>query len=73
MNGYIDVKETAQRWCISVRQVQKLCGTGRIDGAIRFADAWAIPENATKPTRTAVSKPGVKKSTKAKQEVSHSG
>ena len=65
MNGYIDVKEAARRWDISVRQVQKLCGTGRIEGVTRFADTWAIPENATKPTRTAVSKPGVKKSDKA--------
>ena len=63
MNGYISVREAAQRWDISIRQVQKLCGTGRIEGVIHFANAWAIPENAPKPTRTAVSKPGVKKKT----------
>ena len=73
MNGYIDVKEAAKRWDISIRQVQKLCGTGRIDGVIQFSSTWAIPENAPKPTRTAVSKPGVKKSAEATKEGGNNG
>ena len=52
MNGYISVKEAAQRWDISTRQVQKLCNMGRIEGVIRFSNTWAIPTTAKKPTRT---------------------
>ena len=54
MVGYIQAQEIAKRWAISMRQVQALCRHGRIEGAIKFGDTWAIPENAPKPTRTAV-------------------
>jgi hypothetical protein len=60
MNGYVTAEEIAKRWNVSVRQVQILCKRGRIKGAQRFANAWAIPENTTKPTRTGVLKPGRK-------------
>jgi len=66
MNGYMDVKQAAQLWDISARQVQKLCSEGRVEGAVLFATAWAIPNDAPKPTRTAKSKPGPKP--KAKTE-----
>jgi hypothetical protein len=36
MDGYISVREAAERWNISERQVQKLCYEGRIDGVSRF-------------------------------------
>ena len=58
MNGYIGVKETAERWGISARQVQKLCNEGRVKGAVQFVTVWAIPEDAEKPTRTGKLKPG---------------
>jgi hypothetical protein len=61
MKGYISVREAAARWDISERQVQKLCVTDRIRGAIRFVDRWAIPEDTQKPTRTAKLKQGLKK------------
>ena len=60
MNGYISVREAAERWDISKRQVQKLCLEGRIAGVARFSNAWVIPEDTTKPTRTAKTKPGPK-------------
>jgi hypothetical protein len=60
MNGYISVKEAAGHWDITVRQVQKLCAEGRIEGLVHFANAWAIPEDAPKPTRTGKLKPGRK-------------
>jgi hypothetical protein len=60
MNGYISVREAAERWDVTVRQVQKLCATGRIQRVIQFANAWAIPEDAPKPTRTGKLKPGRK-------------
>ena len=63
MNGYISVREAAERWDISERQVQKLCSEGRVDGVTRFSNTWAIPEVALKPTRTGKLKPGRKPKT----------
>jgi hypothetical protein len=60
MNGYLSVRDAATRWDITERQVQKLCVAGRIEGATRFANAWAIPDDIPKPTRTAKIKPGPK-------------
>lgn len=50
MNGYITVQEAAEKWGITVRQVQILCKDNRIDGATRMSRIWIIPENASKPT-----------------------
>ena len=47
---YITVREAAQRWKISVRLTQQYCIDGRIQGAVKFGGAWAIPADARKPT-----------------------
>lgn len=60
MKGYISVKEAAERWDITERQVQRLCSWGKVDGVTRFSNSWVIPEDAVKPTRTGKSKPGRK-------------
>ena len=60
MNGYITAEEMAAKWNVSLRQVQLLCKNGKIEGASKFGNTWAIPENAKKPTRTGVLKPGRK-------------
>jgi len=60
MNGYVKAEILAERWNVSVRQVQLLCQNGKIEGASKFGNAWAIPENAPKPTRTGKLKPGRK-------------
>ena len=60
MNGYVNVEAMAKRWSISVRQVQLLCKNGKIEGASKFGNAWAIPENTLKPTRSGKRKPGRK-------------
>jgi hypothetical protein len=73
MNGYISVKEAAKRWGITERQVQRMCGAGKIDGLTRFANAWAIPEDTVKPTRTGNLKPGPKPKNKNKQEAGCGG
>ena len=44
-------QETAEKWGITVRQVQILCKEERIAGAERMGKIWIIPEDATKPTR----------------------
>ena len=47
MNG-MTTKEAAEKWGVTPRQVQLLCATGRIPGAVRFGKAWVIPEDAQK-------------------------
>ncbi len=46
---YITIKEAADKWGLSVRRVQTMCSEAMIEGAIRFSDVWAIPENAKRP------------------------
>ena len=41
--------QTAERWGISTRRIQILCGEGRVPGAIRIGSVWGIPEDAEKP------------------------
>lgn len=43
------VKETAERFNISERRVQKLCEAGRIEGAQMISNVWLIPISAEKP------------------------
>ncbi|HEX3028197.1 MAG TPA: DNA-binding protein [Clostridia bacterium] len=49
MLNYITVKQAADKWRISERRVQKLCEENRIDGAVRFGHALAIPKSIDKP------------------------
>lgn len=48
---YLSAKEAADKWNITIRQVQKLCAAGRIDGAMRLGSGkvWIIPKEANKP------------------------
>ncbi len=46
---FITAKEAAKKWGITPRRVQILCSEGRIEGAWRLGNAWAIPLNAPKP------------------------
>ena len=48
--NYLSVSQTAEKWGISTRRIQILCGEGRIPGAMRIGAFWAIPEDAAKPT-----------------------
>ena len=61
--NYMAVQEAADKWDVTVRQVQKICVDGRISGVTRFGRAWAIPSDAQKPTLTRKVKPGPKKKT----------
>lgn len=49
IEGYMTIKETANRWGVSTRRVQELCSKGRIDGAEKLGREWAVPSNADKP------------------------
>lgn len=48
--SYLSVSQTAEKWGISTRRIQILCGEGRIPGAMQIGAFWAIPDDAAKPT-----------------------
>lgn len=45
----MSVKEAAIAWSMTPRRVTELCVDGRIPGAERFGNVWAIPKDAIKP------------------------
>ena len=49
MIEYITVSEAAEKWNITVRQVQSYCYNGKINGVIKFGKMWAIPKDSSKP------------------------
>ena len=51
MNGMVTVAEIAKKWGISIRYVQQLCKQGRIEGAMKFGNTWAIPEDVERPEK----------------------
>lgn len=46
---YITIHQASEKWGIGVRRINTLCNDSRIDGAIKFGNAWAIPKDAEKP------------------------
>lgn len=63
LKGYLSVKETAEKWAVSVRWVNQYILEGRVPGCEKLGRSWAVPENAEKPERMA---PGVKAKSRAK-------
>ena len=49
MEGYLTIRELANKWNLSVRRVQKMCLDGDIPGVIKFGNVWAIPDSAERP------------------------
>lgn len=39
--NYLSVSQTAEKWGISTRRIQILCGEGRIPGVVRIGAFWA--------------------------------
>ena len=39
---YMNAKEAADKWGLSVRRVQVLCEQGRVDGVERLGNVWLI-------------------------------
>lgn len=50
MQGFMTTKEAAEKWGITVRQVQNHCKSGRIKGVQRVGTNYLIPIDAPKPT-----------------------
>lgn len=46
---YLSIKQTSEKWGITVRRIQVLCAEGRIPGAAKIGSYWAIPADAEKP------------------------
>lgn len=46
---YLSIKQTSEKWGISVRRIQTLCSSGRIQGAQKIGYSWIIPLDAEKP------------------------
>lgn len=49
VEGYVTVKEIAEKWGLKARTVQIMCANGKIEGAVKFGRDWAIPTDAEKP------------------------
>ncbi len=49
MEGYMTIKQAAEKWDVTPRRIQFLCSNGRIKGATKFGRDWAIPVDAKKP------------------------
>lgn len=45
----LTTKEIALKWGVSATRVTTLCKKGRVEGAVREANRWYIPEEAKKP------------------------
>lgn len=46
---YLSIRQTSEKWGVSIRRIQVLCSEGRIPGAVRIGYSWAIPHDAEKP------------------------
>ena len=46
---YLSIKQTAEKWGISGRRIQRLCAEGRISGATKIGSYWAVPVDAQRP------------------------
>lgn len=48
MMKYLSIKQTSEKWGITVRRIQVLCTEGRIPGATKLGLYGAIPVDAEK-------------------------
>ena len=55
---WITPLQASEKWDITERQVQAMCKSGKITGAIRLSKLWLIPKDAMRPIdgRTKVAK-----------------
>ena len=49
MIEYLSIKQTSEKWGITVRRIQVLCTEGRIPSATKVGSYWVIPVDAEKP------------------------
>lgn len=46
MTKYVSALEKANEWNVSIRKVQILCKSGKINGALKKSGVWLIPDDA---------------------------
>lgn len=46
---YLSIRQTAEKWGIFGRRIQRLSTEGRIPGATKIGSYWAVPEKAERP------------------------
>lgn len=46
---YLSIRQTSEKWGISIRRSQVLCAENRIPGATKNGSYWDIPADAEKP------------------------
>ena len=51
MNGFSTVEEKAAEWNVSLRHIQYLCREGKIEGAVKRAGAWFVPDEVSNPSK----------------------
>lgn len=49
MKEYMTAKETAEKWGVTVRRIQSLCKSGRLNQAVKFGRDWMIPCDTVRP------------------------
>ena len=49
MEGYMTLKEAAEKWGTGDRRINTLCLEGRIEGASKIGNLWVIPVDTPKP------------------------
>ena len=49
--GYMTIKEASEKWGLGNRWVNSMCQDGRIPGALKFGNVWAIPADMERPTQ----------------------
>lgn len=49
MKQYFSLREMVEKWGVSERRINQYCAQGRIPGAQKIGNAWAIPADAEKP------------------------
>ena len=42
-------RPASEKWKIGPRRIVTLCNQGRVKGAVKFGNTWAIPDNTAKP------------------------
>ena len=47
--SFATTTEMAEKWNISRRRITRLCGEGRIEGAVLKGNTWLIPDSTEKP------------------------
>lgn len=49
VEGFMTIKEASEKWGLSERRINTLCLEGRIVGASKFGNSWALPSDCQKP------------------------